>query len=128
MEPKNVTGWNSLGLAYDEYQQNDMALKSYQKILPLDPNCSYAHYNIGMLLVKVDRFRESLVYFDKMIEIDPSEEDAYFGKGCAYLMMHKWDEALMNFEKAIEINPNCSQEAYKGKSAAMLMSQSGSVH
>jgi Flp pilus assembly protein TadD len=46
-------------------QQNDRALAEYEEALAISPDYTEAHYNIGLLLVKLGRFDEARAHAEK---------------------------------------------------------------
>lgn len=67
----------------------ESAIKTYQRVLKLQPNFVEAMNNIGLDLKHLQRHRESIEYFDKALAIQPDFFDAKLNKASTLLAIHE---------------------------------------
>ena len=68
--------WNNKGLALDDINKYDEAIKAFDKAIEINPQYSLAWYNKGRALYKLNKFDEAIKAYDKAIEIDPQHSNA----------------------------------------------------
>jgi hypothetical protein len=95
----------NLGLAYEESNRLEDALKSYQEAIKLEPDMVAAHINLGSLLLSQAKVDESIAVFQKATQINPLEVTAHYNLAIAY--QHKGDDQRMQRELqlVVAINP-----------------------
>lgn len=54
-----------IAIFYHQYERYELAVRHYKASLEYDPNNAEAHYNYGLLLVKIDQPKASLVHAKK---------------------------------------------------------------
>jgi len=77
----------SLGFAYHEQGQLDLAIKAYQQAIKLDPACVDAYYNLHAALIKSEKpidLTESIVALKQVIQLSPNDQDALLMLGVLY--------------------------------------------
>ncbi len=106
---------NSLGLAYLGKEKNELAQKTFAKILKLQPDYLEAMNNLGASYLRMEKW-------DKAIEIClplsrnlayPTPHFALANLGWGYFGKKDYVTALKFFEKALAMEPNFSA-AYHG--------------
>jgi Flp pilus assembly protein TadD len=71
----------SLGFAYHEQGQIDLAVQAYQKAIALDASCIDAHYNLHAALINPDNLHASIEALEKVVALAPQDQDAWFMLG-----------------------------------------------
>jgi tetratricopeptide (TPR) repeat protein len=79
----------SLGFAYHEQGQLDLAIKAYQQAIKLDPACVDAYYNLHAALIKSEKpsdLTHSISALNQVIQLSPNDQDALLMLGllCDY--------------------------------------------
>ena len=74
---KNYNHALTLGNDLIYLEKYEKAIKCYDEIIKINPNCSEAYYNKGIALYNLNRKDEVLKCYDKIIEINPNYSDAY---------------------------------------------------
>ena len=90
----------------------ELALKSIEKVIELEPGDSKAWYNEGVVLSDLGRDDEALKSIENAIELEPNDFDAWSYKGAILRNLGRHDEALKVFEKAIELESGDSKAWY----------------
>ena len=71
------------------------------------------HYNIALVNLSRDDFRNAIVNLDKAIELHPGFVDAYYERGLAYTDTDEHDRAIADFDRAIELDPEYADAYYR---------------
>jgi tetratricopeptide (TPR) repeat protein len=93
----------TLGLALSE-QDVDEAMKTFRRVVAVRPNHALAHYNLGLLLKRVDRAGDAVDALRRAVTIDPRPE-AHFALGTLYLHQGEFDRAARALEAAVAAEP-----------------------
>lgn len=96
----------------------ELALKSIEKAIELEPGDSKAWYNKGVILSDLGRDYEVLKANEKAIELNPDNVGAWYNKGIALSHLNRHDEALRAIEKTIELKPD-DADAWSYKSVLL---------
>ena len=99
LDPKMVTAWNALGLAYDEKRDYDKAVTAYVRGLALDPYDKRTHRDLGRTYKHAGRFDEAVASLVKHLEINPVDGDALRDLGEIYLDLDRFADAAVALEK-----------------------------
>ena len=81
------------------------AIKTYKKLLELNPNHTDGMFSLGWLLKDEKRHREAAPIFKRAINLEPTA-DKYYGLGMVYKEMDRHEDALVQFRKALQIDNN----------------------
>lgn len=100
--------FNTIIRMYDDAKMPDKAVEAANKLIALDPNNHESVYNLGAMLVKMQKFQEAAETFEKAIELNPSFEYAYANLGYCYSQLKNYKEAVAAFQKLTEIAPDNS--------------------
>jgi tetratricopeptide (TPR) repeat protein len=85
-------------VAAGRYQE---AVPLYRNVLALNPKDYVSAYQLGRILMDLDRCEEALTMFETMIQLDPKDEesaDAVFRMGQCQMKLKRWQEAYFNFQ------------------------------
>jgi protein O-GlcNAc transferase len=106
IEPLNAKTHARLGMSYYYLDEPEMARKSYQTALALNPNDYNTHYNLGELyFTKFEDNAAALEEFKKTLEGNPSHGEANFRVGVICLGNNMVKEAASYLEKAARASP-----------------------
>lgn len=97
--------FNTVVRMYDEAKMPEKAIEAAQKMVEANPQSDTAHYNLGYLYVRLQRFSEAVEVFKKVIELRPDNDYAYYNLGYCYNQIKNYREAIKAFQKFVELNP-----------------------
>ena len=70
------------------------------------PRGVQVHYNIGLVLNKIERFEEALESYKRVVALNPNYTSAHHNMGVIYLInLKKYEEAVICCKKALELDP-----------------------
>jgi tetratricopeptide (TPR) repeat protein len=102
-DPLNVRAHARLGMLYYYEQDADMALRSYQTALALNPSDYNTLYNLGELYRTLLSDNENaLAEFMKALEYNPSHSEANYKAGLVCVENEMFKEAIRYFEASLE--------------------------
>jgi tetratricopeptide (TPR) repeat protein len=107
IDPNRTEGWYLLGMAYQEQENVQKALETYDKLLAIAPQYKEAFYNIGYIhLVYTTDYVSAVDYFTRAIAIDPKYTDAIFNRGYSHELAGDLANARKDYQRALEVTPN----------------------
>jgi len=102
-DPLNVRAHARLGMIYYYMKDTDMALRSYQTALALNPFDYNTLYNLGELYrTQMNDNETALAMFVKALEYNPSHSDANYKAGLVCVENEMFKEAIRYFEASME--------------------------
>jgi len=105
--PKSIEALYNLGLLYQENDQPEKAVQSYETINKLDPANKFAFYNIGYVnLVYLNKYSNGITFFTKAIELDPEYTDAWYNRGYCYELLKENEKARSDYQQVLKIKVN----------------------
>ena len=78
----------------------------YKKAVELEAGHFWAHYGLGYLYERQQKWKESEEHFKKAIEIRPDSPEAYHGLGFCYMNQGRDKEAAEQYHAALKIKPD----------------------
>ncbi|MFC4800127.1 tetratricopeptide repeat protein [Neobacillus sp. GCM10023253] len=112
-DPTNLQNRIILGYTYYLKGDNDEAIKQYDYVLEQDKNYYDAHYNMGLVYVKEERYNEALIAFEKCVKIAPKDFKGYVQMGIAYRGLKEYDKATKALEQANKMAPTNADIIYQ---------------
>ena len=107
IEPDNVEVLYLLGLFFQENEDKEKAIEIYDRILKIEENNKFAHYNKAYIeLVYFEEFEKAIEDFTKAIESDPTYSDAYFNRGYCYELLNDFENSIKDYQKTLSLTPN----------------------
>lgn len=94
-----------LGNIYFQRKQLDYATKAYQRAVKKYANYRDAHQQLGLVLVRQDRFRKAIDSLTKAIELGANDDITNGLLGFAYAALGKHIAAEKAFSDAMKLNP-----------------------
>jgi tetratricopeptide (TPR) repeat protein len=107
-----VEGWFNLGLKQASSGDFAGAIKSWERVLKLNPHICEAWHNRGSALGRIKKYPEAIDSFDKALAINPKNYQAWNDRAHALYQLQKWEQAIASWDKAIEILPGDYQFWY----------------
>ena len=98
-DPRNVEGYNLLGIIYTSQKDFQNASEAFQHALKLNPTSSKTKVNLGNLYIAQDNLDFATKEFREVLRSDPSNADAHFNLGLVLLARNLPAEAAPHFER-----------------------------
>jgi tetratricopeptide (TPR) repeat protein len=80
----------------------------YSEALRINPDYVKAHYNMGVALMKQERFEEAASHFSAAVGINPDYFNAQYNLGVALVLQGNRKGAEYHFSEALRIDPGSS--------------------
>ena len=80
--------------------KTEEAVKIYNKIITLYPNCKEAYFNKGIIVYKQKLYPQAIELFSRAIEVDPMYGKAYLYRGKSYFFQSDLKSAEFDFQSA----------------------------
>ena len=116
--PNHPVSWNVLGAALRKTGNVKNALLACQKCVQLVPEDASVHYNLGIMLMELDKLEEAERSFKKAIELMPDLTQAYNSLGATLHGLGKIEESSYYLEKAVLLKPDYA-EAHNNRSVSL---------
>ncbi len=104
MAPNDGMAHFLIGLDFDYQGQLQLARKSYEKSIELQPDFREANYNLGQVYRRLEEWDLATQSFQRTIEIEPDFGPAHFNLGLLYQKAKRLDLAAECFERSVSIN------------------------
>jgi tetratricopeptide (TPR) repeat protein len=92
---------------------HEEAIASFEEVLKIQPDNSYAWNNRGVVLFKRGRLDEAIASFDKALKFKPKNADAFYNKACCYALQDDVEQTIENLQQAINLSPDKYREMAK---------------
>ncbi len=107
IRPDIIQPYYILALFFQENNQIERAVSTYQAILEMEPGFVFALYNLGYInLVYEKDFNKAIEYFSKVVEIDPNYTEAWYNRGWSYELLGNAGLAKKDYKKSLELKAN----------------------
>ena len=105
--PRSTEALYNLGLLYQENDQPEKAIQTYEELIKVNPGNILAYYNIGYVnLVYLSDYAEGVTFFTKAIELDPEYTDAWYNRGFCYELLKEKEKSKNDYQQVLIIKPN----------------------
>jgi tetratricopeptide (TPR) repeat protein len=104
--PENAAVQFTLGKAYINTKQYDLAIVPLQKALSIKADQAGAHFYLGIAYAQMGQDAEALKEFEAEIPLSPAQDAAYSNAAAIYEKQGNLAKALEYYKKAAEIAPN----------------------
>lgn len=101
--------WTEAYIGYAQaiqQQHPTAAITLLEKALRLDPNDTLAHYNLGLLLLRIQHYDTAERHLRRAIELSPQHSDALNNLGLLYHQTDRLDLAIDCFRQALQFTPH----------------------
>jgi tetratricopeptide (TPR) repeat protein len=112
--------YSALAYSYIKRGQMGEAITYLKRAIHLNPDSSYAHFNLGYVYMNSERLDKAVSEFKKALAIDPNDCETHYNLGNVYAKMTKLDEAISEYEQALTFNPNYV-DAYRGLGSIYIL-------
>ncbi len=92
-----------LAFCYEQKQENDKAIKTYNKIIKIDPYAAEAWYNLGQIYFIQQNFQHALTAYSYALTIRPDDSLACMQKGHTHFQLQQYKEALEDYFSYLEM-------------------------
>jgi len=106
------------GVEFANKNENEKAVKEFQKALKIDPENEEAMYNLACTYSDMGEYLKSYELFKTIINKNPKNINAFNNLALMYARQGKYNDALYIYEKGIEHNPD----------AALLYNNRGNIY
>ncbi|MBZ5514284.1 MAG: tetratricopeptide repeat protein [Acidobacteriia bacterium] len=93
----------------EKFQEVEPLLRTYLKT---HPNSARACYDLGYVLFRTHRIRESVEALSKSLQLNIGDAEAHKILGLDLTMVGKYDEAQLELEEAARLKPNSAEIHY----------------
>jgi tetratricopeptide (TPR) repeat protein len=83
----------------------ERARQEFQKEIQIDPNNAGAHYILGELARRDEKWDEAISQFSEATKLDPSFADAYLNLGASLISVKRYEEAIPPLRVAERLQP-----------------------
>jgi len=117
-ETNDFSGWFNRGI--EKAQSGDWreSLRSWDKVLEVQPDSKQAWFNRGGMLAMLGRNEEAIASFDKAIELQPDDSQSWYHRAVSLNWLQRWEEAIADCDRALELQSNYWQ-AWMGRGLAI---------
>jgi len=84
-DPAFAEAWYNLAMAAEDEAHADLAVAQYRRAVQARPDYSNAHFNLALLLTKLDRYGDALAAWERFLELEPGSKQAATAKRAAAL-------------------------------------------
>jgi len=97
-----------LGKSLFETGDDAGAAQAFGKAIELQPTMKWAHYFLGNVNIRTERYKEAAEQLEKEAEMQPDSDKVWFQLGKAHSLAGDDDKAIAAFEKSAAIDPTKS--------------------
>lgn len=98
--------FNNRGNAYYALGHIDSAETDFRKSIVIDPDFYRGWNNIGVVLMKREKYTEAIEYLTKAIELKNNFVDAFFNRAFCFYHIQKPILSLNDLQRCFELNPS----------------------
>jgi tetratricopeptide (TPR) repeat protein len=120
--PNDAKLWNRLGIAYQQQNMFNEALKSYQRAARLDSKGGDAWNNMGTVYFQQMKWAKAIRSYKRAINLDPQNATFHSNVGLAYLNNKKVAEAYAEFQHALQLDPEVFE--HRGRVGSVIQHHS----
>jgi tetratricopeptide (TPR) repeat protein len=103
LNPKSLEVYYAIGMHFQNNNEIDKAMESYQTILQLDSTYKNALYNLGYIyLNEKEEINKAQYYFNKAILADDNYAEAYYMRGLCYEALKNNKLAEQDYNQALK--------------------------
>jgi tetratricopeptide (TPR) repeat protein len=108
--PDDADALFTLGLAQSE-QDIDEAIRTFRRVLQVDPRHALARYNLGLALKRADRLSDAVAALKGAFDVEPRPETQYM-LGVIAWQRGEVDEAIRALRAAVAADPEYTDAHY----------------
>lgn len=96
----------SEALRAHETGQNERAIKLFNEVLALDPQCKEAMYTLGSVYMYEEQYVKALETYSRALKIDPVFKHALYRRAFAYASMYRYKDTVSDLNKLLSMEPD----------------------
>ena len=104
-ERPDLDSLNTLGIAYARRGDDERALRTFERVLALDPDNAMALENLGTVHVQRADREAARTAFERAVELAPRSSRAHAGLGVLQLQAGDRRAALASWTRAVDLDP-----------------------
>ncbi|MDP8245751.1 MAG: tetratricopeptide repeat protein [Candidatus Hinthialibacter antarcticus] len=104
LNPNYKWAHNNLGVLYDRLNDFNLSKAAYGRVLAIDPEQIYAHFNLGLGMVKREQFADAITYMETSASLEPDYVEAYRYMASAFLIQGDINRAMASIDRLVSIN------------------------
>ncbi|WP_269625278.1 class I SAM-dependent methyltransferase [Prochlorococcus marinus] len=97
---------SNYALICEEKEENDKAIRLYEKCTKSFPNHIYSKLNLSFLYYKLNHLEKAEIIIEEAIKLKPSLPNGHCIRGLILKSLNKYNESKLSLEKAIELDKN----------------------
>ena len=97
---------SNYALICEEKEENDKAIKLYEKCAKSFPNHIYSKLNLSFLYYKLNNLEKAETMIEEAIKLKPSLPNGHCIRGLILKSLNKYNESKLSLEKAVELDKN----------------------
>lgn len=113
---------NKIGIAYHQMLALDLARKSYERAIRLNPKYSEAINNLGTVYYARKNYRKAISQYKRALVLSPDSASIYSNLGTAYFARKNYKAASEAYEKALSLDPEVFE--HRGTHGVLLQERS----
>jgi tetratricopeptide (TPR) repeat protein len=103
----------TIGYLYQKEKNWELAKKSYQRAIRINPKFAQAHNNLGVVYLHLRKNKSAYKAFKNALEIEPGYLEAHLNLAYCLLEQKALEGAELEFKICLQLNPNLSS-TYNG--------------
>ncbi len=104
--PNDPNSYNSLALIYESKHDYQNAFEYYKKAIEVDNKFDKAYNNIGVLLYRQGRYKDSIFVLESCLDQVGDSIQTLCNIGAVYNRAKRYEDAQRVLQKAISLDPN----------------------
>jgi tetratricopeptide (TPR) repeat protein len=97
--------YNTVINMYNSAKMPENAAAAARKMIELNPNDLDALFNLGFMLVQMNKYTEAIEVLDKVIALNPDMEYAHLNKGFSFYSLKQYSKAIEAYSETVELFP-----------------------
>jgi len=110
-EPQHIETLKNLGAVYLKQKQSELALQCYLRLLPVTTDFD-VYYNIGIIYLEQNRYRDAEQYFQQALAIKPNDFATLNNLGAICLKIEDHPQAIKYYQAALQVEPDNEEIRY----------------
>lgn len=119
--------WFYVGYCNGELGRWKNAKEAYEQVIKIYPDNEAAHYNLGVVYVRLGYNYQALESFKEAIRINPDYANAHFNLGVTYSKLRRYREEIDAYKQAIRIQPDFTDAHYSLGLTYLTLGDKGSA-
>ncbi len=112
MRPKTSVFRYNRAVAYEHFEEYDLAIRDYDTAVELNEKFVTAYFNRGVVYGKMGQSKRAIEDFGRVLAQRPEDAAAYMNRGDAYMQLNRVKLALRDFNHVIQFEPDMAQAYY----------------